>query len=204
MNYRALFLILFTLEHVYRLALHVIQARSAGNPTPASVADVYDAETYQRWKKYSGEKCRLQVLGSFISWAVTFALLLTNAHAAAAALVGGGIYVQMIAVLVFQALVETVFGAITGYVDTMVIEQKYGFNRSTIKTFVMDQLRNFLIEALLSIVLMAVLAQFWQPSMDTVLSSSDTVKLSLSSSSALVMRSTHLLQCISGTSRIII
>lgn len=158
MDWKAVVLVIVTVVSVYQMFLHFVQYRSANNPTPANVKDVYDAETYQRWKKYSGEKCRLQVLGSFISWAVTFALLLTNAHAAAAALAGGGIYVQMIAVLVFQALVETVFGAITGYVDTMVIEQKYGFNRSTIKTFVMDQLRNFLIEVLLSIVLMAVLA----------------------------------------------
>lgn len=50
----------------------------------------------------------------------------------------------------------------------------------------------------------AVLAQFWQPSIVTVFSSRETEKVSLSSSSALVIRSTHLWQWISGTSRIII
>lgn len=47
MQYKALFLLLFTLEHVYQLILSLVQARSANNPTPANVADVYDPETYR-------------------------------------------------------------------------------------------------------------------------------------------------------------
>jgi STE24 endopeptidase len=40
----------------------------------------------------------------------------------------------------------------------MVIEQKYGFNRSTVKTFVIDQVRSFLIEVVLNMVLVGLLA----------------------------------------------
>ena len=43
------------------------------------------------------------------------------------------------------------------WVDTMVIEQKYGFNRTTKKTFAIDQVRNFLIELVLGTVLMGLL-----------------------------------------------
>jgi hypothetical protein len=48
MNWKWIILLLVTLEHAYRLFLNVVEHRSAGNPTPANVADVYDAETYQR------------------------------------------------------------------------------------------------------------------------------------------------------------
>jgi STE24 endopeptidase len=40
----------------------------------------------------------------------------------------------------------------------MVIEQKYGFNRSTVKTFVIDQVRGFIIEIVLGVILMGLLA----------------------------------------------
>jgi len=40
----------------------------------------------------------------------------------------------------------------------MVIEQKYGFNRSTVKTFVIDQIRSFIIEMVLSVLLLSLLA----------------------------------------------
>lgn len=158
MNWKVIVLTVFTIVSAYQMVLHFIQYRSAGNPTPENVKDVYDQETYRKWKKYSGEKCRLQIFSTLISWAVTFALLLCNAHAAVAALLPQGVYGQLMAVLLFEALVSTAFGAITGYVDQMVIEQKYGFNRSTIKTFVLDQLRSFIIEAVLSIVIVCLLA----------------------------------------------
>ena len=38
-------LVLLTVTFVYRLVLNIVQYRSANNPTPANVADVFDAET---------------------------------------------------------------------------------------------------------------------------------------------------------------
>jgi hypothetical protein len=46
---------------------------------------------------------------------------------------------------------------IVNYVDTMKIEEKYGFNRSTVKTFIIDQIRNTLIGMVLGIGLGALL-----------------------------------------------
>ena len=158
MNWKIIVLIAFTIVSIYQMALHFIQYRSAGNETPENVKDVYDAETYQRWKKYSGEKCRLQIFGTLISWAVTSVMLLCNVHAAVAAIFPAGVYWQLIAVLLIEQVVSAVFGAITGYMDQMVIEQKYGFNRSTMKTFVIDQIRTLVIELLLNTVLVVLLA----------------------------------------------
>ena len=63
----------------------------------------------------------------------------------------------MLAVLLFNTLAETVVFLGFSWVDTMVIEQKYGFNRTTKKTFAIDQVRNFLIELVLGTVLMGLL-----------------------------------------------
>ena len=157
MNYKVLFLILFTLTHLYQLVLNVVQHRSANNPTPANVADVYDDATYQKWRAYHGEKSRLDILRTGVSWVLTMALLLSNAYAWAAGLFPAGAFWQMLAVLLFNTLVETVVFLGFSWVDTMVIEQKYGFNRTTKKTFAIDQVRNFLIELVLGTVLMGLL-----------------------------------------------
>ena len=157
MNYKVLFLILFTLTHLYQLVLNVVQHRSANNPTPANVADVYDDATYQKWRAYHGEKSRLDILRTGVSWVLTMALLLSNAYAWAAGLFPTGAFWQMLAVLLFNTLVETVVFLGFSWVDTMVIEQKYGFNRTTKKTFAIDQVRNFLIELVLGTVLMGLL-----------------------------------------------
>ena len=157
MNYKVLFLILFTLTHLYQLVLNVVQHRSANNPTPANVADVYDDATYQKWRAYHGEKSRLDILRTGVSWVLTMALLLSNAYTWAAGLFPAGAFWQMLAVLLFNTLAETVVFLGFSWVDTMVIEQKYGFNRTTKKTFAIDQVRNFLIELVLGTVLMGLL-----------------------------------------------
>ena len=157
MNYKVLFLILFTLTHLYQLVLNVVQHRSANHPTPANVADVYDDATYQKWRAYHGEKSRLDILRTGVSWVLTMALLLSNAYAWAAGLFPAGAFWQMLAVLLFNTLAETVMFLGFSWVDTMVIEQKYGFNRTTKKTFAIDQVRNFLIELVLGTVLMGLL-----------------------------------------------
>ena len=158
MQYKALFLLLFTLEHIYQLVLNLVQHRSAGNPTPANVADVYDAATYQNWRAYHGEKSRLSILRTVVSWVLTMALLAMNFHAWAASFFPATLFMQMLAVILAQSLVETLVYLPFAWVDTMVIEQKYGFNRSTVKTFVIDQVRSFLVEVVLNMVLVGLLA----------------------------------------------
>ena len=157
MNWKWTMLILLVLGNAYHLVLHIVRYRSAGNPTPVNVADVYDAETYQRWKAYSAEKCRLYIVSTVLSFLLLLVLLLTNAHAAFAALFPAGAVWQLLAVLLLQILAETVLDVVINYVDNMIIEQKYGFNRTSMKTFVTDQIRNVILGLLLSFFLMWVL-----------------------------------------------
>lgn len=158
MNWKWLMLALLSLGHIYRLLLHVVQNRSANNPTPENVADVYDAETYLKWKQYSAEKGRLGAVSTLASFAMMLVLLCTNAFGAVAAVFPGGTFWQLLAVLLLYAVAEALVNGVLSYVETMVIEQKYGFNRSTIKTFLTDQLRGLLLELLLSVGMMWILS----------------------------------------------
>ncbi len=150
---------LMALQTVYSLILHIVQYRSASNPTPENVADVYDSETYLRWKQYSGAHSRLAILSTVLSFILLFVLLVTDAHAAFAALFPKHPFMQLVAVLVLQAVLGTVLNSISKYIGVMVIEQKYGFNRTSKKTFVMDRLRDLLLELALSLLLMCLL--YW-------------------------------------------
>lgn len=162
MNWKLFVLALVLLRAVWDFVLNRVQLRSANNPTPENLKDVYDEKTYDNWKRYSADKCRLNFVSTAVTVAVTVLLLVFNVHAAVAALFGANVYVQMLAVVIFQALVDALCGAAFSYNDSFVIEQKYGFNKSTKKTFVMDQLRGFIINVLLSGVLMALLALLYR------------------------------------------
>ena len=151
-------LLLLALGTLYRLALNIVQYRSAGNPIPENVADVYDTETYAKWRRYSGENCRLSIISTVLSFLASLVLLCTNAYSAFTSLFGTGTFLPLLAVVLLDTLVSALIGAGIGYYDTMVIEEKYGFNRSTIKTFVTDQIRNLLISFGLSLLLAWLLA----------------------------------------------
>ena len=151
-------ILLLALGFAYQLALNIVKYRSAGNPIPENVADVYDAESYAAWRRYSGEHSRLDIVSSCLSFLVTLALLCTDAYAAFASLFGRGIFPQLLAVVLLDTLVSGAVSFALSYYGTMVIEEKYGFNRSTLKTFLTDQLRNLLLGLIFSLALAWLLA----------------------------------------------
>ena len=169
MNWKLFVLLLVVLEHGYRLVLNFVQRKSAANPIPANVADVYDAETYTRWRNYHAEHCGHSMISTAVSFAVTLALLLTDAYAAVANWFPADGFMQLLAVVLTNTIVYAVVNVGLIYYSTMVIEQKYGFNRTTVKTFVIDQIRNLLLEILLSLGLAWVLMLLHQAMGDWVI-----------------------------------
>ena len=150
-------LILALVGVLYNLVLSIVQLRSASNPTPANVSDVFDAETYQKWKAYSREKCVLSIVFTCISGVITLALLASGAYSAFASLFPAGVFMQLLAVVLLEVAVETVISIVRGYISNMIIEQKYGFNRTSMKTFIIDCIRNLLLELVLSLALACLL-----------------------------------------------
>ena len=144
MGIKGWIIVVFLALTAVRFLLQLIQYRSAKNPIPENVKDVYDNETYLKWQEYHGELSRLGFIEELVSAALMVALLLSNAHVAVSGLLGQNGSNPFIAVILFQALVEVLFALPFRYVSVMKIEEKYGFNRSTVKTFVKDQIIGFI------------------------------------------------------------
>ena len=158
---RITILLLALISGIYSVVLEIVRYRSANNPTPANVADVYDAETYRTWKRYSAEHCRLGLWSTVVTTLITLVLLYTDVYAAFAALFPSNIYWQMIAVILLETAVGTVLDTVRSYISTMVIEQKYGINRSTMKTFVFDRIRSTLLGFALALFLSSMVLVFY-------------------------------------------
>lgn len=149
MTFKIIFIICALLGGAYSIILNIVKYRSANNPTPENVSDIYDAETYQTWKKYSAEHCRLDIISSFISCALTLALLISDAYSAVANIFPSFFW-QLFSVVILEVVIGAIVETVIGYIKTMKIEQKYGFNRSTLKTFIFDRVRSIILSAGLS------------------------------------------------------
>ncbi|MBQ4425593.1 MAG: M48 family metallopeptidase [Lachnospiraceae bacterium] len=134
-----------TLVFLYELFLNRLRLSSAKNPIPDCVADVYDAESYARRQAYSAEKCRLNYGQLAVSFLADLLLFLFNAYAAFAGLFAEDDWHQMFAVVLLNTLASLITLPFA-YRDTMVIEEKYGFNRTTKKTFAVDTVKQFILQ----------------------------------------------------------
>ena len=150
MNFKVIAVLILMVVYLYGLFLDVLRYRSAHNPVPKNVADVYDADTYLKWKAYHGEKVRFGILTAAVSFVVDLVLILTDAYAAFARLFPDQVWWQLFAVMLLSALATLPLIPFSWY-DTMHIEEKYGFNRTNGKTFFGDKVKEFILNLLLMV-----------------------------------------------------
>ncbi len=150
MDFKLIAVLILCAVFIWQTLLTLLRLRSADRPIPENVADVYDEATYRKWKAYHAEKGRSALIGSSVGFAVDLLLILFDAYAAFAGLFPDTPFLQMAAVVLLSAL--TAIAALPfAWYDTMVIEQKYGFNRTDRKTFLLDRAKEFAIELVLMI-----------------------------------------------------
>ena len=153
MNLKLLVIILSLLGTAYAVLLNLYKRRSATNPIPDSVKDVYDDETYAKWRAYNAEHSKLDLISSIASGVVNIVLLVTGVYSAFASIFPATPQWQTVGVVILDTILSTLVSVVFSYYGTMVIEEKYGFNKSTLKTFVFDKIRGLLLGLALSLFL---------------------------------------------------
>ncbi len=132
---------------------------------PDEVKGIYDAEKYKKQQAYQRENYRFGLLTSSFSFAITLAMIVLYGFA----LVNGWVWDftsnAILAALIFfgilmfaSDLLSTPFDVY----DTFKIEEKYGFNKTTVKTFVFDKIKGWLIGALIGGGLLALMVFIYQ------------------------------------------
>jgi STE24 endopeptidase len=142
----------------------LLNLRALDPKVPAEFADLYDAETYRRSQEYTRTRTRLGIVSSFFDLAVLLAFWFAGGFGWLDGLVrgwglgpvwGGLVFL----VLIFAALwvLELPF-KIWG---VFVVEERFGFNRTSPGTFVLDSVKEVVLSAVLEIPLaIAFLALF--------------------------------------------
>jgi len=141
-------ILVFLAMAVYEFVLRFLAYKSQGLPAPANLRDIYDNETYAKRSAYGKEKLRLIIIEHICVSLVTLAFLLSNIHSALFYYIGqhtSNMYLQAIFMLGVVVLISQSVKIAFAAVMTFKIEAKYGFNKSSPRTFVGDRARNLLI-----------------------------------------------------------
>lgn len=159
-------IVLFVLiEFSAGMVINYLNERSKNQPLSPEGAQIFDPDTYAKSMAYGTAKYRFEMLTTLIS---TVGIL-------AAIILGGFSWLdgQLRDRLSNDLLITVLFGAIVvvfvtlanlpaGYYSTFVIEEKYGFNKSTKKLFFQDAIKQLVISLALGLVLLYAVAWIYQ------------------------------------------
>jgi STE24 endopeptidase len=116
---------------------------------PEEVNDIYDTESYKKWLEYYMENHRFSLIIKSVNTLIFILLLALGGFSFIDSLVGniGNIYTQLFVFLAIYQLFTMIVSIPFDYYATFVIEEKYGFNKTTKKLFVIDIIKNILLLA---------------------------------------------------------
>ncbi len=150
---KIILLISYVLENIFDFVLVKLNDSYVKKPLPENVKDVYDEEKYNKWINYRNDSKKFSAVETLVTAAISLGLYIFNVHAKVFSLFGLNEIVSNLLLILVFTLFSTIISIPFSYYLNFVIEEKYGFNKTTIKTFIVDIIKEFLI----SIVLMSLL-----------------------------------------------
>ncbi len=139
----------------------ILSTRRQKKPLPAAVEGIYDVETYTKWRAYQAERRRFSLITGAVTTLFIVAILAFDLLAWGVELLapidGDGLTGECLLMAAF-CLISALLDLVPNYISTFRIEEKYGFNRSTRKTFWGDFIKNTVFSTAFNVGLMAAAA----------------------------------------------
>ena len=161
-----LFIGLILLDYLWKLFEVYLASKQMKKPLPACVQGIYDEAQYNRWVAYTHEKRRFNLITGAITTVLMTAVLAFDLLAVVYNALDGALNVDGYAddalMVVIFCLFFSAVDILPNYVFTFRIEEKYGFNKSTKKTFWLDTLKNTILALALNLTLCMVASLLYQ------------------------------------------
>lgn len=138
MTARILLIFLLVVSVLYELMTMYIAAQQRKKPLPAEVADVYDADRYQKYLSYVADHRKAGLIVSAVNMAISTSLYLSGLYAHIERLTGNPYLIFFLTQAVFW-IISTAVDVIDDYHDKFVIDERYGLNKQDKKGFVKDK-----------------------------------------------------------------
>jgi STE24 endopeptidase len=159
MNTVFLLLLLFLiLGYLFDLILDVLNVRNISPDLPRHLAGRYDPDKYRLSQAYLREKSRFGILVSTVGFIAVLLMFLLGGFAWVNAVVNSVTTLPVPAALLFFGILGIASDILSIPADiwsTFVIEEKYGFNRTTPRTFIFDKLKSGLLTLIIGAPLIA-------------------------------------------------
>jgi len=150
---RILVLTVFFVTTAFDFFLKFLTYSKRNDPLPENVRDVFDEETYKKNQAYSMEKLRFSIIIGIVGTILSSLFLILNFHHAVYEFIlqyTVNVYLTSLSVFLVPILIAYVISVFAGIYQTFIIEARYGFNKTTPMTFLLDFAKNLSIAVVVS------------------------------------------------------
>jgi len=131
---------------------------------PEKLRGICDEEEYRKTQRYQKENNTLSFWSSSFNLGIILIMIIGGGFTLVESLSRAVSANEVIISLIFFGIIGFASDLINipfGYYDTFVIEKKYGFNTTTLKTFITDHLKSWLIAVLVGAPVLALITWFY-------------------------------------------
>ena len=155
-------IILFTLgiDIILGIAADLLNLRSAATELPDEFRDVYDRERYRQSQRYLHASTRLGMVGDLFNLAVLLTFWFAGGFAALnnwVMQVADGVVARGVVFIMVLMAARFLLGLPFSIYSTFVIEERFGFNKTTPGTFIMDRVKGVGLSILIGVPLLALI-----------------------------------------------
>ncbi len=153
------------IDFVIDKILDTLNARHFDDPVPSELADVYDEKEYEKSQRYKKERFKFGLITSTFTVLLTLGFIIFDGFAwvdqVARSITDNSILIALIFFGIIMLGSDILMTPFSWY-STFVIEEKYGFNKTTRKTFLLDKLKGLAMTAVLGGGILALIVWFYQ------------------------------------------
>ncbi len=165
MNFWLVFILIVVITHyLLDTVVSMLNLKALSAKLPAEFADTHDQEKYRQSQNYTREQTRFSLIQNSITTVATLFFLLGGGFNLADVFVRSLGYGSIITGILYAGvimLLAFLLGLPFSIYTTFVIEERFGFNRTTVRTFITDIIKSLMLSILLGVPLLAAILWFF-------------------------------------------
>ncbi|MDD2871410.1 MAG: M48 family metallopeptidase [Candidatus Gracilibacteria bacterium] len=160
---------LYVFEFVFSKTLSYLNTLNWSDKLPTELSGIYDAKKYSDSMKYEKVKYSFGTISAVISFFVMYFVLVFGGFGYLYDLISTYTTNEILRPVYFFGIIvllQTIFSLPFSYYFTFVIEEKFGFNKSTKKLFFMDTMKSLLLSAVFGLGLLSLITWIYLKTAD--------------------------------------
>ena len=163
-TYLAVILTILIVEYFFNLLVETLNLKNIKTNLPDEFTNIYDSEKYKKSQRYLKETTRFELSTDTLMTFLTIAFILAGGFNIVDRFSRNFGFGNIVTGLIFAAIIMLIMQIINipfSAYSTFHIEEKYGFNKTTVKTFILDIIKSWLLIIILGGIIFSVILWFF-------------------------------------------